>query len=174
MFHTSLEDQPNIGVRRTPPTLGGRQRGRPLSQRHPPVAAAVSAAPLPAPACEDTGPHSRDRASESVKGIRLRVAAKKAMKCSPERHLPARLSAHLTDPLTRIPLPGPTYAIRSAALKGRQTIPRGNAPGPGKPKSHLQPEGLPAENPVHRPTFTCGNPRRVTSWCRHENNVEHQ
>ena len=77
------------------PPWGGRQ----------PVAAAVSAAPLPAPACEDTGPHSRDRASESVKGIRVRVAVKKAMKCSPERHLLARLSAHLTDPLTRIPLP---------------------------------------------------------------------
>ena len=52
-------------------------------------------------------PRRQDRASGSVKGIRVRAAAKKAIKCSPERHLRALLSAHVTDTLCRIRLPDP-------------------------------------------------------------------
>ena len=52
-----------------------------------------------------------------MKGIRLSVAAKKAMKCSPERHLLGTLErtpnrSSYPDTLTR-----PTYTIPSGALK---------------------------------------------------------
>ena len=73
------------------------------------------------PACGQPRRSGRDRVSESVKGIRLRVAVKKAMKCSPKtltrtlERTPNR-SAY-PDTLTRPHLHDPLRCPESTALR---------------------------------------------------------